>query len=71
MNIWYYLPQSIWMKVPLVYEQMPGWIGFIEEGEASIPHWFCSKKQFPMINASIEPSGLLLEGRMHTKDFEE
>lgn len=70
LNIWCYLPQNIWAKVPLVYEQMPGWIGFIEDGESSIPHWFGCKQPSPMITASVEPSGLLFEGQMLTKDFE-
>jgi hypothetical protein len=36
LNITLQLPEEIWVKVPLVYKNMNGWLGFKD----GIPFWF-------------------------------
>ena len=43
LNIRYDAPKEIWDKIPLIYEQLTGWLGFGKGGdlgEKGIPYWF-------------------------------
>ena len=71
MNIHYDLPIGIWEKVALIYEKMPGWIGFAKEGkgEFGFPYWFSFDENNKHITASSEPSGLQLSGKMEVDEW--
>ena len=62
LNIWYYLPDHLLAKLPLIYEQMDGWIGNNEE--YNFPQWYGPMDVQEYINASIEPSGLHFEANL-------
>ncbi|MFK7906656.1 MAG: hypothetical protein AB8B69_16110 [Chitinophagales bacterium] len=72
LNIWYHLPEEIWNKVSLIYEEMEGWLGFGEgdgKGEKGIPYWFSFDENEKHICASIEPSGLCFSGQMEVEEW--
>ncbi|CAL2060556.1 hypothetical protein [Tenacibaculum sp. 190524A05c] len=73
LNIRYDLPKEIWDKVLLVYEQMPGWIGYRNDGngEEGLPYWFSFDENEKSIFASIEPSGLHLMANMELNEWVE
>ena len=58
LNIRYDLPEEIWNKVPDVYAQMAGWLGFGKDGlgEEGIPYWFSYDEDEKSIFASVKPS---------------
>lgn len=68
LNIWYYLPESVWDSVRTVYQAMPGWQGFDKRG---FPYWFGTEKDEKWISTSIEPSGLQILGRMEVQEWNE
>ncbi len=55
----YDLSDEMWERVSAIYESMPGWIGF-----NSVPFWFGQDNDPRYIWASVEPSGLLVSGRL-------
>jgi hypothetical protein len=67
LNIPYDMPEEKWHKLTKVYESMPGWTGYILDG---CPVWksVIEKKS---ISASVEPSGLLINGDMSDSEFKE
>ncbi|CAL2103482.1 conserved protein of unknown function [Tenacibaculum sp. 190130A14a] len=71
LNIRYDLPKEVWNKVPLIYEKMDGWIGFGKDGngENGIPYWFSYNEEEKFVFASVEPSGLLFEANMDSKEW--
>ncbi len=71
LNIRYDLPEDIWDKLPLVYEKMPGWIGFGKngKGEDGIPYWFSFDENEKSILASVEPSGLQFFANMESNEW--
>jgi len=73
LNIRYDLSQEIWDKVPTVYKKMTGWIGFRKDGkgENGIPYWFSYNEEEKHILASVEPGGLLISGKMESKEWDD
>ncbi|WP_291720211.1 hypothetical protein [Bernardetia sp.] len=73
LNIRYDLPNGVWENtIPKIYESMEGWVGFVKSDENdSIPYWFNTDEQQKHIWASVEPSGLLFEGRMTDAEWKE
>lgn len=71
LNIRYDLPPAIWDKVPLVYQQMRGWLGFGKDGkgETGFPYWFGYNETKKHITASVEPSGLQFFGCMEEEEW--
>ena len=59
LNLPYDLSEAEWVKVMAVYRSMDGWV----EGE-ELPCWFGKLNGTKFVAASIEPSGLLLEGNL-------
>ena len=68
LNIPYDMPDEKWQDLAKVYEGMPGWAGYILDG---CPVWKSIKEEEKSISASVEPSGLLIEGNMSDTEFEE
>ncbi|MBO5031834.1 MAG: hypothetical protein J6C19_16020 [Lachnospiraceae bacterium] len=64
-NIHYSAPQEVWNKVEKIYTQMPQWKGFVN----GCPQWYGEDGKF--IEASVEPSGLQLYGKMPQKEWDE
>lgn len=60
LNVSYELPDDVWSKIAIEYERMPGWLGY----ENGIPIWFGREGDPENISASVEPSGLLIDGEM-------
>ncbi len=71
LNVRYDLPNEMWVKIVLVYEKLPGWIGFgkVGKGEEGIPYWFSFNEEEKSITASVEPSGLLITGNIEEKQW--
>ncbi|HEY9256744.1 hypothetical protein [Chitinophaga sp.] len=72
LNIRYDAAQEIWDKVPLIYGQLNGWIGYGtggENGENGIPYWFSFNENEKDISASVEPSGLHFSGLMDPNEW--
>lgn len=71
LNIRYNLPNEIWERVPSIYEQMPGWLGFGKDGlgEEGIPHWFSYNQNEKSVVASVESSGLLFTANMELNEW--
>lgn len=67
LNIRYDAPDSVWSKVPSIYKQMEGWIGYDTNG---IPYWFSFDESEKYICASVEPSGLFFSGLMDDAEWE-
>jgi len=59
LNLPYDLSASEWAKVMVVYESMEAWV----PGQA-LPCWFGPLGSAVYLAASVEPSGLLLEGNL-------
>jgi hypothetical protein len=66
LNIWYYLPETIWNKLINVYQKMPGWKGFDKEG---MPYWFSANEAEKSISISVEPSGLQISAKMDSQEW--
>ena len=66
LNIPYDMPEEKWFKLAKVYESMPGWSGYILDG---CPVWYSVNDNEKSISASVEPSGLLIEGNMSESEF--
>lgn len=65
LNIRYDAPNEVWDKVPLIYAQLDGWLGYgkgEELGEKGIPYWFSFDEEEKHIHASAEPGGLHFTG---------
>jgi len=72
LNIRYDTPEEIWNKVPLIYEQLKGWLGYGTGGECGakgIPYWFSFSENEKHILASVEPSGLHFSGLMDPDEW--
>lgn len=65
LNIWYDSPDEVWDKVPEIYENMPGWIGY----RNGIPYWFGYEEDDVFVVASVEPSGLSFYAQMNDNDW--
>lgn len=66
------LSEAQWKKLDLVYRGMSGWLGYgaSGKGEEGIPHWFRVEEDDVFLWASVEPSGLLIEGQMDQAEWE-
>ena len=67
LNIRYDFPEFEWSKITQVYQEMDGWKGFGEDG---CPYWFGHDGDPQFIFASVEPSGLLVEGQISDDKWE-
>lgn len=72
LNIRYDLPKEIGDKMPAVYAQMSGWLGFggTNGGQPGIPYWFSFNPDEKSIYASVEPSGLQICAYMEEDEWE-
>jgi hypothetical protein len=61
------LHEEDWMDLHAAYEAMPGWVGFDSQGNA---YWFGHVQDDKHIEASMEPSGLVLSGYLDDADWE-
>ena len=66
LNIPYDMPDEKWDIVDSIYRSMPGWKGYIQGG---CPVWDVDGGH--TISASVEPSGLCLEGSSPDADIGE
>lgn len=66
LNISYSLVQKQLDKLQLLYEQMPGWIRFID----GIPYWYGTERDGKFITASVEPSGLQFYSELPNEEWE-
>ncbi|WP_116808196.1 hypothetical protein [Steroidobacter cummioxidans] len=64
LNLPYDLTDAEWMKVLAVYRAMDGWV----EGQ-NLPCWFGPLDSSRFVAASVEPSGLLVEGNLEPELF--
>ena len=67
LNIRYDAPDKIWKKIPSIYEQMPGCLGFGQDG---IPCWFNFDYygNEKAVSASVEIGGLQFSGKMENDE---
>ncbi|MBN5171652.1 hypothetical protein ACNJRW_04280 [Stenotrophomonas maltophilia] len=59
LNVPYDLSDGEWQKVSAVYKEMDGWLES-EDG----PSWYGTDRADRYIWASVEPSGLVVEGEI-------
>lgn len=72
LNIRYDSGEKIRNKIPVIYEQLEGWLGFGQggsKGEKDIPYWYGFDENEKHICASMEPSGLRFEGLMNDDEW--
>lgn len=65
LNIRYDAPEEVWNKIPAIYEQLDGWMGFGN----GIPYWFSFNENEKHIYASSEPGGLSFSGLMNDQEW--
>ncbi len=61
LNIRYDAAEEVWNKIPLIYAQLDGWLGYGtggEYGDKGIPYWFSFNENEKHILASVELGGL-------------
>jgi hypothetical protein len=58
----YNLTREQWGAVDEVFRSLDGWIGYTEED--NIPQWYGPESSERYVLASVEPSGLLIEGNL-------
>lgn len=73
LTIKYDLPDEVWeVVIPQIYKSIAGWLGFLEDGEnKGIPYWFSFDETKKHIWASVEPSGLVVEGLIEEEEWQE
>lgn len=59
LNIRHDWPESDWQKIQSIYRSMPGW-----QDSPEMAAWYGREADAQYIVASVEPSGLLIEGRV-------
>lgn len=72
LNIRYDAPAEIWDKIPSIYSQLNGWLGYGNEdnaGERGIPYWFSYNEDDKHIRASVEIGGLQFVGVMEKAEW--
>jgi hypothetical protein len=67
LNIPYDLADAAWEALVAVYKKMPGWVDAWDAD--GCPTWRPSGTAAENITASIEPSGLLIEGSVSPNDW--
>jgi hypothetical protein len=65
LNLPYDLTEEQWRIVDEVYRRMDGWIGYSSIDQT--PQWYGTESDPQYIWASIEPSGLLIEGKLDSR----
>lgn len=65
-NARYDMPVDDWKKIEAVYQQLPEFRGYDESG---CPTWFGVEGQGKYLGASVEPSGLLVEGVLDEEEW--
>jgi len=73
LNIRYDAADEIWDKIPLIYAQLKGWLGYgtgEKKGEKGIPYWFSFDENEKHILASVEPGGLHFSGLIDADDWQ-
>jgi hypothetical protein len=63
----YDLNELQWAAVDEVYRNMDGWIGY--DSVDNTPRWFGSESDARFVSASVEPSGLQLDGRLPSAEW--
>ena len=66
-NISYELSDSDWQRLAAVYQQLPDFRGYDDSG---CPTWFGCEGDPIYVGASVEPSGLLVEGVLDDDDWQ-
>jgi hypothetical protein len=72
LNIRYDAPDEVWKKIPFIYSQLNGWLGFGKGGnygDTGIPYWFSYNENEKHILASVETSGLQFAGLMDDEEW--
>ncbi|WP_315816950.1 hypothetical protein [Paraflavitalea speifideaquila] len=72
LNIRYDAPDEVWDRVPVIYEQLKGWLGFNTDDKSvknGSPYWFSFNENEKHITASLEPSGLQFVGLMDDEQW--
>lgn len=73
LNIRYDAPDEIWDKIPFIYSQLNGWLGYGKGGDLGdegIPYWFSYDEEDKHICASVEPGGLQFMGLMEEEEWQ-
>lgn len=73
LNIRYDAQDEIWDKIPLIYSQLNGWLGYGKGGDLGqkgIPYWFSYNDEEKHISASVEPGGLQFSGLMEDAEWQ-
>lgn len=66
-NISYEIPELEWSKLAAVYQQLPGFFGYDDNG---CPIWYGKEAEGKKhLWASVEPSGLLVEGFLDDEEW--
>ncbi|MDO8268455.1 MAG: hypothetical protein Q7T32_11585 [Moraxellaceae bacterium] len=66
LNIPFDMSSESWEKLSDVYRSMSGWQGYVIDG---CPVWCSLIENKRNISASVEPSGLLIEGDFSESEF--
>ena len=62
LNLPYDLNEQQWAAVNQVFESMDGWIGAADNDNT--PQWYGTTEAQKYVWASVEPSGLLIDGNL-------
>ena len=60
LNLPYDLSDNDWEKVSIIYKNMGGWLNNTEQA-----YWYGTEQDKQYIYASIEPSGLVISGKVN------
>ena len=66
-NIRYDMPAADWQKLAVVYQQLPAFCGNDDSG---CPNWYGRDGDPRYLWASVEPSGLLVEGMLDEPEWQ-
>lgn len=73
LNIRYDAGDEVWNKIPYIYSQLDGWLGFggaPNGGEQGIPYWYGFNEDEKHVCASVEPSGLFFTAFMNDDEWQ-
>jgi hypothetical protein len=62
LNLPYDLSEEQWLAVDRVFREMDGWVGHAENDNT--PQWYGTASSPKHVWASVEPSGLLIDGNL-------
>jgi hypothetical protein len=66
-NISYEMPNADWQKLAVVYQQLPAFCG---NDIDDCPNWYGRDGDPKYLSASVEPSGLLVEGMLDEHEWQ-